>query len=184
MRDNPLHLRVFGDTPDKREQALTGMFAAVLRQYLTKGTILGASSSETLVGVCAMVEPGRCQPSTPEKLRLLPAILGVGGLASATRVVRWTARWSRHDPTEPHWHLGPVGVERQRQSQGIGSSLLAAFCARMDQVGDLAYLETDKQENVHFYERFGFRVSAEDLVLGVRNWFMERPCNPVRVPLV
>ena len=33
----------------------------------------------------------------------------------------------------------------------------------------MAYLETDKRENVAFYERFGFEVVGEHKVLGVHN---------------
>ena len=39
----------------------------------------------------------------------------------------------------------------------------------------MAYLETDKIENVRFYERFGFRVVGGTDVLGTGTWFMNRP---------
>jgi hypothetical protein len=32
----------------------------------------------------------------------------------------------------------------------------------------ISYLETDKSENVHFYQRFGFSVIAETELLGAR----------------
>jgi hypothetical protein len=44
----------------------------------------------------------------------------------------------------------------------------------MDDCGMLLYLETDKSENVPFYQKFGFTVVAEADVLGVPNWFMSR----------
>jgi hypothetical protein len=52
--------------------------------------------------------------------------------------------------------------------------MLAAFCDHMDSCRRLSYLETDKAENVSFYEKFGFTVVAEAEVLGIRNWFMIR----------
>jgi hypothetical protein len=52
--------------------------------------------------------------------------------------------------------------------------MLADFCGRMDRGAASSYLETDKPENVRFYERFGFAVRAQADVLGVRNWFMQR----------
>jgi GNAT superfamily N-acetyltransferase len=58
---------------------------------------------------------------------------------------------------------------------GIGSRLMEAFAERMDKVGEPAYLETDKPENVVFYERFGFEVVDEAVVLDTPNWFMRRP---------
>jgi GNAT superfamily N-acetyltransferase len=61
------------------------------------------------------------------------------------------------------------------QGKGIGSVLLKAFCDRMDSAGMVAYLETDKRENLRFYERLGFEAVAEDDVIGVHNWFMARP---------
>ena len=51
---------------------------------------------------------------------------------------------------------------------------MQAFCAKMDAAGEVAYLETDKDVNVRFYERFGFEVVNQEEVLGVTNWFMIR----------
>ena len=82
--------------------------------------------------------------------------------------------WAKHDPEEPHWHLGPVAVDAHLQGMGVGSRLMQAFCAKMDAEHEDAYLETDKPENVRFYERFGFEVVSEQDVLGTPNWFMLR----------
>ena len=174
MKDNPLHVRVFGANPDRREAALIRMFEALLRQYMSKGEILGAFSSSTLIGVCGMVQPGSCQPTGAEKLRLLPAIVAGSSLGGTVRVLRWNVAWSGQDPKEAHWHLGPVAIERHLQGKGVGSELLREFCSRMDASDSMAYLEIDKRENVPFYERFGFQVTAEQQVLGVPNWFMVR----------
>jgi ribosomal protein S18 acetylase RimI-like enzyme len=175
MRDNPLHVQAFGPDPEARELTLIRMFQGVLPLYGPKGLILGAFSSEILVGVCGMVRPGRCQPGPGERLRLLPGLASGSGVGGTARLLSWTGAWSRLDPPEPHWHLGPVGVERHLQGRGIGSALLREFLARIDGDRSAAYLETDKRENVRFYERFGFTVQAEAPVLGVPNWFMIRP---------
>lgn len=177
MRDNPLHVQAFGADPHSRERALIRIFQGVLRQYVSKGAILGAFSSDTLVGVCAMVEPRRCQPSGGERLRLLPEAIAGAGIGGTVRLLKWAGAWARHDPREPHWHLGPVGVERHLQGQGIGTALLRVFCQRIDALGAMAYLETDKKENVAFYGRFGFQVKAEEPVLETSNWFMVRPAG-------
>ncbi len=139
-----------------------------------KVAVLGAFSSGELVGVSGTVPPRRCQLSTGEKLKVLPVLLGGSGVRSTLRVIRWVGDWSRCDPKRAHWHLGPVGVERHLQGQGIGSALLGVFCRRLDETRFVAYLETDKRENVAFYERFGFEVVGEHKVLGVQNWFMLR----------
>ena len=175
MRDNPIHERAFGADPGRREAALTRLFGAVLGGHVERGTILGAFSSGTLVGVCSMVPPGGCQLSgmrqasddSDARRRRRPRSPHCGRCS-------WAGAWARHDPKAPHWHLGPVGVERALQGKGVGGALLRAFCARMDEDRAMAYLETDKPENVAIYEHFGFRTVAEDQVLGIPNWFMVR----------
>jgi ribosomal protein S18 acetylase RimI-like enzyme len=174
MRDNPLHIRALGPDPDTRERALTALFTRYLAQIITKGFIIGAFSSGTLVGVCAAVEPGRCKPTPSEKLRLLPGLLRTGSASATMRVLKWTARWAAHDPKVAHWHLGPVGVDRHLQGRGIGNAMLEEFCRRIVRFDAVSYLETDKRENVTFYQRFGFQVTTEDAVLDTPNWFMTR----------
>jgi hypothetical protein len=56
--------------------------------------------------------------------------------------------------------------------------MMQAFAAKMDALGEVAYLETDRDINVTFYRRFGFDVVAAQDILGVPNWFMIR--NPCR----
>jgi len=174
MRDNPLHVAAFGPDPDHRERALAFMFLPVLERQMVKGAVLGAFSSGQLVGVCGMVPPAQCQLGLVEKIAVLPAILRGAGLAGAVNVLRWAGDWSRTDSPTHHFHLGPVGVERDLQGQGIGSALLAEFCRRVDAAQSSAYLETDKGENVAFYHRHGFRVVDEHPVLQKKNWFMLR----------
>jgi predicted N-acetyltransferase YhbS len=70
--------------------------------------------------------------------------------------------------------VGPVAVDPHLQGLGIGSDLMRALCRRMDAAGEEAYLETDKEINVRFYERFGFEVVGEEDVLGVPGWIMLR----------
>ena len=176
MRDNPIHVRAFGPDAGRREAALTRLFGTVLGAHAARGVTLGAFSSGALVGVCSMVPPGRCRLSGLDKVAMVPTLIAAGGVVSAVRGLRWAAGWAKHDPPNPHWHLGPVGVERPLQGQGVGGALLRAFCARMDVENAMAYLETDKRQNVGLYGHFGFRIIAEEQVLGIPNWFMAR--NP------
>jgi hypothetical protein len=58
----------------------------------------------------------------------------------------------RRDPTEPHWHLGPVAVDSHLQGQG--------------------------SDNVRFYQRFGFTVVAEGEELSLALELSTKPCGP------
>ena len=174
MRDNPLHLAVFGDDPGRREALIERTFAAGADTLAWHAHMLVARDADgRIVGACGMQPPGKCQPTPRQSLRLLPAALK-GGPGIAGRTFRWLGAWSKQDPKEPHWHVGPLGVDAHLQGQGIGSSLMRVFCAQMDAAGDNAYLETDKSINVRFYEKFGFEVVHSEDVLGVTSWYMIR----------
>ena len=174
MADNPLHQRVFGSDTARLEPLLEAAFARLLRRQMRTGVVFGAYEGDALVGVAAMVPPGHCQPGLGEKLAMLPIVARAGALRRLPRIRRWLQVWARHDPQFEHWHLGPAAVDRTRQGQGIGTRLMAAICNRLDQEQRIGYLETDKPDNVRLYRRGGFEVVAEQPVLGVTNWFMQR----------
>ena len=48
------------------------------------------------------------------------------------------------------------------------------FCKEVDNCSAKAYLETDLEENVRFYEKFGFRVIAWSDIFDVANRYMLR----------
>jgi len=175
MRDNPSNIRVFR-IPDgeHRSIAMGRFFVPVLKGLFQRGLVLGAILSNRLVGACGMARPGFCQPNTIEKTKILPAAVIGNPITTPLLILNWAKEWARRDPSEPHWHLGPVAVEPSLQGQGIGTAMLKAFCAVVDSTGTHAYLETDRNENVRLYQRFGFRVVESVEVLGVPNWFMSR----------
>jgi predicted GNAT family N-acyltransferase len=174
MRDNPLNIAAFGDNAGARLSRLRGMFGIALPMLLRKGVLLGAFAGQTLVGVAAMVPPGRCQASVAEKIAMLPRLMFGIGFSAVVRLARWQGEWGKHDWREPHWHLGPVAVDAHLQGQGIGGALLDETCTRIDRAGHAGYLETDKRQNVDFYKRFGFETIGEAPVLDTPNWFMGR----------
>jgi len=175
MRDNPINVRVLGGSPRMRVKALTRLFRAGLGRTMHKGVLLGAFRAGELAGVAGLLRPGCCQLLPAETLATLPALLTSIQLPAIVRMSRWLSDWKAQDLHEAHWHLGPVAVEPGLQGQGVGAALLIEACARIDRVGLAGYLETDKAANVGFYERFGFQTVAEADVLGVANWFMQRP---------
>ena len=174
MRDNPLHVRVFGDDPAAREQALVRLFTAAIARVGSRGFVEGAFVDNRLVAVCGRTPPGKCRFSFFEKMKALPAMLEGNPAAVVSRIMTWVNAWTKEDPDTPHWHLGPVAVLRPQQAKGIGGMLLKSFTAKMDEAKAAAYLETDKESNVGFYEREGFRVVGRKNVIDVPCWFMSR----------
>lgn len=143
-----------------------------------KGSKRVAFDGPHILGFIHWVHASECQFSGIEKLRLTPAMIRGFGFRSALRVSAWLSVWSKHDPKEPHSHLGPVGVEPAAQGQGIGQCLMELYCKELDGTGQAGYLETDRPENLSFYRRFGFEIIDEVSVLGVINYLMWREARP------
>ncbi|HSJ18013.1 MAG TPA: GNAT family N-acetyltransferase [Solirubrobacterales bacterium] len=175
MRDNPLHVAAYGTDPEWRLRCHERLMRAVLTGSPTPEPI-SALRDGTLVGVTGVAPPGTCQPTGRQRLRMLPTMAMLGP-RTASRVVRWVSTWAERDPDEPHVHLGPLAVDAPVQGQGIGSAIMREHCRRLDEAGEVGYLETDKPDNVRFYERFGYEVVGEQAVIGVPNWFMRRPAQ-------
>jgi ribosomal protein S18 acetylase RimI-like enzyme len=173
MRDNPLHVVAYGDDPERRLACHARLVRGLFRAFPAQQPIC-AIQGGTIVGVTGVAPVGTCQPSATQSLRLLPTVATLGP-RTAARVGRWISIWARHDPDEPHVHLGPLAVDPHLQGPGIGSLIMREHCRRLDAAREVGYLETDKAENVRFYERFAFEVVGEAPVLDVPNWFMRRP---------
>jgi ribosomal protein S18 acetylase RimI-like enzyme len=176
MRDNPLHVAAYGDDPERRLRCHARLMRALFRVVPTQRPICAVRDG-LVVGVTGVSPAGTCQPTATQRLRLLASLVALGP-RTAARVGGWISVWAGRDPQEPHVHLGPLAVDAHLQGQGIGSLIMQQHCHRLDATGEVGYLETDKPENVRFYQRFGFEVVGEEPVLDVPNWFMRRPPRP------
>jgi predicted N-acetyltransferase YhbS len=66
-------------------------------------------------------------------------------------------------------------VAPARQGRGIGSGLMQCYIDHLEEEKSAGYLETDRPENVEFYQRFGFFVCRDEELIGVPIWHMWRP---------
>lgn len=177
MRDNPIHIEVFGAAAILRQRRLRRFFPGMLGYLHRKGSLYGVYAEENLIAVLGMLPPGHCQPSILDILRLLPTLLACNSPIGTVRLAIWLSTWAKIDPTTPHWHLGPLSVAPAWQGQGIGTQLIEFACSQG--CGDNLYLETDKPSNVELYSKFGFSTLATPITLNTRSWVMMRHA-PVR----
>jgi hypothetical protein len=138
--------------------------------------LIARHPDNTILGVLGMAAPGRCQPNAKQRMQLTlrPAA------ARSARTLPVTAVGGHLGKTRPgRASLAPRPRCGGRPPSGHGHRLQAdAGLLRADgRRRRGAYLETDKPENVRFYERFGFEVVGEEEVIGVPNWYMARPAN-------
>ena len=172
MQDNPLHVAAYGLDPDRRRRSHAILLDAAFQAFSDRHPLC-ATLNGVIVGVTGVASVGRCQPTLSQRIRVLPRLASLGP-RSASLVRSWLAAWAEHDPDEPHVHLGPLAVDAHLQGHGLGSLIMREHCRRLDQARQTGYLETDKPENVLFYEKFGYELAAEATVIGVPNWFMRR----------
>ncbi|MCW4039194.1 MAG: GNAT family N-acetyltransferase [Candidatus Bathyarchaeota archaeon] len=77
----------------------------------------------------------------------------------------------------PYIHLLIMGVSQEFQGKGFGRKLLRALIEKAETEKKPIYLETQKEENVHFYEQYGFSVEKKIMLpepLNLPMWLMLR----------
>ena len=84
------------------------------------------------------------------------------------------------DASQQCWYLNTIGVEPSQQGKGLGTALLDFMLRRVDEDALPSFLDTSLPDNLGYYERFGFRVTAEStLPNGIPLWGMTRQPRPI-----
>jgi len=104
--------------------------------------------------------PGKWRQPPLDVLRSLPALMPVLG-SRVLRAVKTLNAVEKEHPGGDHYYLAVLGTEPAAQGKGIGGALLAPVLNRCDEEGIGAYLESSKESNIAFYNRFGFNVVRE-----------------------
>ena len=174
---NPINVSALGGSGEKERQMNRDLFR-VGTELVFRGEWYAAFDSRRIVGVLHTVRFPRCRLSDDQHVAIGPR-LEESLREAAPRVAEWLGEWAKRDPDIDHWHLGPVAVRSELQKRGIGRLMMEQFCTRVDESGAHAYLETDRPENVSFYEKSGFVLTDQALVLGIPSYFMTRTARAV-----
>ncbi|MHB1132360.1 MAG: GNAT family N-acetyltransferase [Chloroflexota bacterium] len=178
FQDDVMYAYVFPEE-EERVQALRRLWQSLLTYSLTYGQVY---TTPGLAGVACWFAPGKTEPSLWRMLRTGFALPRAVFAMKREGRRRFGDALNYNDAVharlmkEPHWYLAALGVDPARQRQGVGSRLLQPVLARADADGFPCYLEATITENVRFYERHGFQVTAEGDVPGhpMRMWAMIR----------
>ena len=165
MLNNPLHVAVFQGEGEKERIEIEKMFCKLFIEL--PGIVFLAKEKQKIIGVMRMKSCEGCKAAGAAKDAKDENNIG-------WRKSVWHTEWARHDPLSQHWHLGPIGVLPSHQGSGVGSILMERFCEEVDACLAKAYLETEGDKNVRFYEKFGFKVVSESEIFGVKNRYMRR----------
>ena len=166
---NPLHVSAFGGGRLDQNR----LFFRIGLRHMFFGQAFVAEVDGAASGYMHFNAAPYCLPAPEEVPTAVATVLQPLGEA-IPQVIRWFGRWCHLDPDEPHVHLGPIGVAPRVQRQGIGAALMRRYVEHLEKEKAAGYLETDRPENVKFYEKFGFVVRHEEAVIRTPTWYMWR----------
>lgn len=159
--------RAFADDPvwqwmfPRHPERMARLFGLLLGQSrLPNGASEVAADGAAVLAGALWDPPGRKRVPLTTQVRQFPALMRALG-ARTVPVLRGLGEIDRLHPHRPHWYLGVLGTDPPAQGRGLGSALLASRLARCDRERIPAYLESSKDRNLPYYERFGFRITGE-----------------------
>lgn len=173
---DPFFAFLAGDAPERGQRMREG-WRGILRHG--SAGLRVTYTTDDHAGVAVWLPPGDRGPSVIGSLRMLPAMARLAGwrrLRTVAAAMGALEDRHRHHAPEDHFYLSALGVEPERQGEGVGTALLGPVLERCDREGVAAYLETATGRNVLLYERLGFDVVEELTLPGsdVHGWLMLR----------
>ena len=167
---------------DARLVAGRALIGQAVRTAFRDGTVLIARTGAAIVGGIVWAAPGEYPRRWTRQVPALPRMLTLGariGPRTLRDLGRFGAAVDAALPREPVWYVQALSVAPEAQGAGLGSALLARVLARSDATGIPCYLDTGKQANTDYYERFGFALLDERRLWdgGPALFRMQRPAH-------
>lgn len=161
--DEPIFIAAVPDASD-RERLCGPLFMANVRHACRYGEVLAVGErSGPPLGVAYWVarpEP-RLSAETVTDLGFTALAEAWGPKLARLGDLEAEAARSLDGLREPWRYLGAIGVDPDRQGQGLGSLLLGRIIADATAAGAVVALVTDRSRNVPFYTRAGMEIVAE-----------------------
>ena len=171
FHDDPVTRWVYAGEP-RRPQWSERFFRWQLQRLRSQD--VSWTTADGAGGAALWALPDRWRESVRETLSLARLTLP-GVLPRLPRVLRGLGQVEVRHPSERHLYLAVLGVDPDRQGQGVGSALIQPGLDLCDGERLPAFLETGKEVNLAFYGRHGFRVVDRiDLPKGPPVWFLWR----------
>jgi ribosomal protein S18 acetylase RimI-like enzyme len=120
--------------------------ATVLTDQARRGAAIWQRSDDRSLGVLGNLRMGTTMMASGARIRRSYAVM---------RAIE------RRHPQEPHWYLAVLGTDPAHQGEGVGSALVRHVVDDQANISEPAYLETETEANVPFYERHGFEVIGQ-----------------------
>jgi len=157
FHDDPVMLYMV-PKPTGREKKMRALFVSEAKRAMKKGALYTTAEGPAKGGAIWMA-PGQWKTGGLELLGQLPLMFSLG--ASTPRALSLLSKMEKVHPSEPHWYLAILGTATEHQGKGVGGALLDPILTKCDADGIPAYLESSKDTNIPFYNRYGFEVTGE-----------------------
>ena len=170
--DDPMWKKVFND--ENKNRVITEV---MIRFCLKYGTVL--STSDNLEGIMA-ITPHDKDMTTWRVIRSGAFFLSLKMRNEAKKmtVLSNTIEEAKKSLNlDQYIHLLITGVSQEFQGKGFGGKLLRALVEKAETEKKPIYLETQKEENIKFYEKYGFSVMKKIILpepLNLPMWLMLR----------
>jgi GNAT superfamily N-acetyltransferase len=146
----------------RQHMMLPNYMTAVMGDALRHGKVDVIIRNGRVVATASWLAPGDAPRPWLQELRVsLRSARGLLTARNRLKGIKLLDAMGKKHPKEPHWYLGLLGVDPTFQGTGLGGTLLSYRLEECDASHMPAYLETQKPENLPFYERFGFSVLEE-----------------------
>lgn len=162
---------------ERRGPGTDVVYAALLADSLLFGEVYATSD---IVGVACWLPPDKSSITLVRQIRAgmlrLPLRFGIKGFRRLVAYDNMAQKLHHDHAGDPHWYLSAIGVEPERQGQGIGGALMQPILERADADRLACYLETHVESNVRLYEKHGFGIARKAEVPGhpIPVWAMLR----------
>ncbi len=175
--DDPIWRKLF-EGQSELDRKYQAFFETPVRHCLKYGRVYANSAG--IEGLIAYV-PGKFSDMTFWRM-LRSGALGCGmrmGMEAGRKMADLrvlSGHRAEHTAGRSYLYLLLLGVKTAHQGKGIGGSLLRALIAEADEEDCAIYLETETEQNVRLYERFGFKTVKKITLekLGLPMWEMMR----------
>ncbi|RJL31850.1 GNAT family N-acetyltransferase [Bailinhaonella thermotolerans] len=156
--DDPIWSWLVAD-PATRIERLSRVFDPMARHvHLPRGLSEVAGRDGATEAVALWDPPGTWRVPLSAQLRQALPLLRAFGRRTLAAARALSAMEARH-PKRPHYYLAFLATDPPAQGHGLGGALLRSRLERCDAERMPAYLESSKEANVPYYERFGFEVT-------------------------
>lgn len=176
--DYPVMRYVLGDKPDyaRRLRAVIGLFVAV--RVAREDLMLGVRDGSGMLVAAALVNlpGGRLPPPSFEAYR--NSVWAELGAEERLRYEAYGTASGGFHPSEPHHHLGMIGVRASHHGEGLGRVLLEHLHSLVaaDPGSRGVSLNTELPRNVELYTYFGYRITGHAQVAPeLETWGFFRP---------